>query len=595
MPETTPIAKPGKFRKLIPVLFFVLLAALAGWKMWTLPLWGWWAIVFNLSIWMAGVMLFFPKDPDKRKWLGASTLAGILLGIGFPPSPFTWVVIFAWIPLLAVENGIFQKSGKPKAGQMFFFAMHAFVLWNIIATFWVTNTAFIAGLVANFLNAALMATAMMIIHVVGRRLPIKYFWIVFISFWISFEYLHHFWDMSWPWLTLGNSMAEYIWAIQWYEYTGIFGGSLWILCLNVLGYLMITRWLRAKPLQIPVYVAILVTPLLLSLLIWSTTKPSDAEPVKVVVVQPNFEPHYEKFDIPQRTQSKTFLELSERLLDSTVRYIVFPETSFDGILLNKFRESTTMNLFQSLIDQYRDLHLIMGLSTYRILTPEEKEGSNVRTHERDGEITYWDIQNSAVELSSGKQSFDVYFKSKFVPGPEILPFKKVLFFLRPIVESLGGSYEGHTSQPERSVFDDGPLKVAPIICYESIYGDYTGGYVRNGATALFIVTNDGWWDNTPGHKQHLKLGALRAIEHRRPIARSANTGTSCFIDIRGRISQPTKYRDTTVIKGDVIPETRMTFYTRFGDIIAKLCVLTVLVMMIYYLIGRLKGKANTIK
>jgi apolipoprotein N-acyltransferase len=163
----------------------------------------------------------------------------------------------------------------------------------------------------------------------------------------------------------------------------------------------------------------------------------------------------------------------------------------------------------------------------------------------------------------------------------MFPFKKVLFFLRPVIEKLGGSYEGLTMQPERSVFDGGPLKIGPIICYESIFGDYTGGYVRNGATALFIITNDGWWDRTPGHIQHLKLGTLRAIEHRRPIARSANTGISCFIDIKGRILQPTEYGVATAIKGEIIPETRITFYTRYGDLIAKAMIIVSILLLLF--------------
>lgn len=574
MSDESPKTKSANIPRLIAIVFFFASCAFAGWQMVRIPLWGWWAMVFNMSLWLTAIMIFLPKESYKRKWLGAATLSGVLLGIGFPPSIFTLVVIVAWIPLLAVENAIYQRQDRIRPGQVFFYAFHAFIIWNIISTFWVTNTAFIAGLIANFLNASLMATAVVLIHILGRRLPLKWFPLLFISCWISFEYVHHFWDISWPWLTLGNSMAEYPWAIQWYEFTGIFGGSAWILALNFLGYAIITRWMMAKPLKTGVLILTLIIPIAVSLGLWFTTKPSDATPVEVVVVQPNFEPHYEKFDLPQSQQSARFLSLSKAIIDSNTQYLVFPETSFEGIRLNSFRENPVISLFQNLIDVYPKLQLIAGLSSFRILTEQESTGSNVRIHtDQSGGITYWDVQNSAVQMTSGKESFDVYFKSKFVPGPEIFPFKKYLFMFRPIIEKLGGSYEGHTSQVERSVFAGGPLKVAPIICYESVYGDYTGGYVRNGATALFIITNDGWWDNTPGHVQHLKLGALRAIEHRRPIARSANTGTSCFIDIRGRIIQPTKYRVATAIKGNVVPETRITFYTRFGDLIAKGAVL----------------------
>ncbi|MEO5905190.1 MAG: apolipoprotein N-acyltransferase [Saprospiraceae bacterium] len=591
-------AKSSVLPRIAAILFFALLCAFAGWRMLQLPLWGWWPLVFNMALWFTLVSIFYPKDANKRKWLGAATLSGILLGIGFPPSPFTWVVIFAWIPLLAVENGIYQRQEKTRPGQVLLFSWHAFVIWNIIGTFWVTNTAFIAGLFANFINALMMACPMMLIHVIGRRLSYRLLPFVFIAFWISFEYLHHEWDLSWPWLTMGNAMAEYPWAIQWYEYTGIFGGSLWILGLNAIGYSIITGWLKAKNIR-PRFFAfgvLLLIPVLVSILIWNTTKPGNAEPVSVIIVQPNFEPHYEKFDIPQREQIARFIELSRKLLDSNVHYIVFPETSFEGILLNKFRENEVIAIFQNLIDQYPDLHLVEGITSYRILTEDQLEVSSYRTHtDRQGNITYLDVQNSAVQLSSGKQTFQVYFKSKFVPGPEIFPFKKYLFFLRPVIDKLGGSVEGLSSQKERGVFDGGPLKVAPVICYESIYGEFTAGYVRNGATVFFIVTNDGWWDNTPGHIQHMKLGALRAIEHRRPIARSANTGISSFIDIKGRIVQPTKYGEATAIKGDIIPETLITFYTRCGDIIAKIAVLGTIVFFILVIFVTIRRRKKSIQ
>lgn len=571
-------------------IVFLLAASLAGWQMLTNPLWGWWALVFNLSIWLFAIMFFFPKDQLKLRWLALSTLSGVLLGIGFPPSLFTFFVFIAWIPLLIVEQQVFQHYGKVKPGKIFLYALHAFALWNVIATFWVTNTAFIAGIIANFINAVLMAAVVVLIHVAGRRLPYKYFFPVFISFWIGFEYLHHFWDISWPWLALGNSMAEYPWAIQWYEYTGMFGGSFYILLLNVLGYSIYKRKMNNAPLRISAYLLTLVIPLAFSILLGYTTKPSTNQPINVAVVQPNFEPHFEKFNISQTQQALRFIDLSEKILDSNIQYLVYPETSFEGIRLNTFREHHIIQSLQILIDKYPDLHLITGLSSFRVLSADEAEEPNVRVHtDRNGEITYWDVQNSAVQMISGMQGFDVYFKSKFVPGPEIFPFKKFLFFLRPIVDKLGGSYEGNTSQETRSVFE-GPLAVAPVICYESVYGDYTGGYVRNGATSLFIVTNDGWWDNTPGHKQHLKIGALRAIEHRRPIARSANTGISCFIDIKGRIIQPTPYGVATAIKGAVIPETRLTFYTKFGDLIAMGASIVAVILLLASVILRFKKK-----
>ncbi len=596
-------AASSSFTSRIPRLTFLILFLAAGvfasWRMTQLPLWGWWPLMMLLSFWGAIVLMFFPKDPAEKKWLGLATLSGILMGLGFPPSPLTFVVLFAWIPWFAVEDSIYQREGRTRPGTVFKYAYHSFVLWNIITTFWVTNTALIAGLFANFVNAAFMATTVMLIHIVRRNLPSGFKRMsenplsafVFISFWISFEYLHHTWDLSWPWLTLGNILAQYPWAAQWYEYTGTFGGSLWILLVNWIGYITLMRWRRAKPLKIWQYTSLLFIPVMFSLVIWFTIKESDAPGVQVEIVQPNFEPHYEKFAIPQAEQARRFLQLSEAHLDSNTRYLVFPETSFEDVRLNAFRDNSEVRLFQSLIDSFPGLRLVTGISSYRILQKDQLKDTEYRVHVMpQGDTVYWDVQNAAVQLTSGHQDYQVYFKSKLVPGPEILPFRKVLFFLKPIVEKLDGTVEGNTRQKERSVFTGGPLTVAPIICYESIYGAYVGEYVKKGATALFIVTNDGWWDNTPGHIQHLEFGALRAIEHRRPIARSANTGISAFIDIKGRIHSPTMYGETISIIGKLVPETRITCYTYWGDVIPNITILFTGFLVLLWIYFRFRAK-----
>ncbi|MFZ8281203.1 nitrilase-related carbon-nitrogen hydrolase, partial [Staphylococcus aureus] len=76
---------------------------------------------------------------------------------------------------------------------------------------------------------------------------------------------------------------------------------------------------------------------------------------------------------------------------------------------------------------------------------------------------------------------------------------------------------------------------APIICYESIYGEYIRTYVQKKATLLSIITNDGWWGNTPGYQQHLAYAKLRAIENNRWVVRSANTGVSAIINNKGNL------------------------------------------------------------
>lgn len=569
--NTNPQPYPARY---VAVGVCLAIGVFASWQMLERPLWGWWPLAMELAFFGAITIFFFPHSAAKRKWMGGALLAGVLLGLGFPPSWFTFLVFFGWVPLLAIENSVFQHQDRIRPWLIFRLAFHAFAVWNIISTFWVTNTALVAGLIANFLNAALMACAFMVFHVLRRKLPNSWAPLVFISTWLSFEYLHYFWDISWPWLTLGNSLSEYPWAVQWYEYTGTFGGSLWILGVNYLAYELVQRWLRVRKVHAWTYPTLLFIPIAISLFIGSQTKPSSNEPITVNVIQPNFEPHYVKFDIPQAIQTNRILSLIKQSISSEVDYIALPETSIDDVRINFLPENRDLQKFSDVLDSFPETDMIAGITSYRTFPKGVKPQPSYRTHiESPGDTVYWDVQNSAIEWEAGSTIPEIYFKSKLVPGPEIFPFRDALFFLKPVINKLGGTYEGLTTQKERSIFTGGKIPVAPVICYESIYGAFCGGYVEKGAQAFFILTNDGWWDNTPGHIQHLKIGALRAIEYRRPIARAANSGISCSIDILGHIHNATEYGTEASVLVDIIPENRITFYAKWGDYITKCAVL----------------------
>jgi apolipoprotein N-acyltransferase len=124
------------------------------------------------------------------------------------------------------------------------------------------------------------------------------------------------------------------------------------------------------------------------------------------------------------------------------------------------------------------------------------------------------------------------------------------------------------------------VKAGPIVCYESVFGKYVAEYVSNGAGFLIIITNDGWWKNTNGYKQHLYFTSLRAIETRRCVARAANTGISCITDTRGRFVKETRWWQPAVLKGTVSVENRLTFYVRYGDFILITCSITSFLLLI---------------
>jgi apolipoprotein N-acyltransferase len=194
-----------------------------------------------------------------------------------------------------------------------------------------------------------------------------------------------------------------------------------------------------------------------------------------------------------------------------------------------------------------------------------------------------------VENSSNVQ---FYHKSKLVPGVEKMPFPGFFSFLAPVFSELGGSVGGFGWQDAPSVFySQSGVGVDPVICYESIWGDWVRRSVKQGAQFIAIITNDAWWGNTSGKDQHLQYAKLRAIENRRWVVRSANTGISGFINQRGDIVKQSKWWTRTALKQDINLNDDLTFYTKNGDIIAVLSsVIAVLLALLipYYKFNKRK-------
>jgi apolipoprotein N-acyltransferase len=538
---------------------FGLLAVLAGIDMYLRlmeqKLWGHLPLALFFFLW-AMVFMAKMKNADEqkfRRWI-LSSLSGVLLALGFS---FPFFLFIAFIPLL-----ILQRE-DPKS--LFSHAFNAFLLWNILTTYWVANTALIAGIFAILVNSLLMCIPFLLYHWMVKKMP-HLAGPAFISFWISFEMLHYYWDMAWPWLTLGNAWAIFPQLIQWYSFTGVFGGTIWVLILNF--------WIFKSSLQLkPAMAVAILLPLFFSGYLFYTYQ-EKGEKRDVLIFQPNYEAHYEKFSVPEIVQAERYIELASPFKDKNFDYLLLPETVFGYVERNSILQfppiERVVGAFQN---TWPKAEIIAGISAFEYIQPDEKGNlpKSARTQTLStGEEVHLEALNAAIQISPGSADVPLYRKSKLVPGPEIFPFREVLFFLKPVVDILGGTVSGFGIQKDRAVFESNSGKIAPVICYESVFGDYSTGYVKNGAEAFMIMTNDGWWDLTPGHKQHLHYASLRAIETRRSIARAANTGISAFINQKGIIEKRTQYNESKALEGQIYLNDEMTFYARWGDFIGRI-------------------------
>jgi apolipoprotein N-acyltransferase len=496
---------------------------------------------------------------------------GLLLWLAWPVSPLTFLIFIAWVPLLWLETKVTSRK------KFFGLTYITMFVWNVATTWWIWNASAPGALSAFFANSLIMCLPWLGYTIVKKRLGERIGYISLIVFWMCFEYIHlQDWGLSWPWLTLGNAFATHPQWVQWYEYTGTSGGTLWIMLVNVLLFLHVkNNFNKENPKSyknILAAIIVLIIPLVVS--IYPQYAPMRLAPAppgndNIVIAQPNINPYEKVSDLTGsfEAQLQKLISTSEKKIDSNTALVVWPETAlYMGNGINEAELEPGKNFFLNplwaFLKRHPNMSLFTGIESFRALDHKTKY-----SEEFNGQ--YFESYNgSALIDSSGASAF--YHKSMLVPGVETLPW--FLQFLGRWFEKFGGSSGGYAKQKERTVLNEKHgFKIAPAICYESIYGEFMSKYVRNGANLICIITNDGWWKKTPGHKQHMNYARLRAIETRTWVARSANTGISCFIDPYGNVIDPQPYDTKAAIKLNIpAGDNSKTFFVKHGDILSKI-------------------------
>jgi apolipoprotein N-acyltransferase len=519
-------------------------------------------------------------------------IGALLLYISWPPMSFPFLIFIALVPVLLIEDSFHQQPRKYGSAKLLGYLYILFLIWNILTTWWVFNAAKEA-VFAITLNSLFMCIPILLFHKTRKKYSTTIAYISLVCYWLAFEHLHLRWDISWPWLTLGNVFAKWPSVIQWYEYTGVMGGTVWIWVVNILVAKLVLDVTKSDKVETQNYFKrsatidiVILIPIIVSLIIYKNYNQSDKH-IEVVIVQPNLDPYTEKFNgLPADEQLSRMLSLAEKSIDSNTKVLMLPETAItsfaDEALLDMNEE---VKMLQQFLQKYPNLEVLTGISTYKIYNPNEEPSTTARLQPNN---VYVDYYNTAIYITNNKP-IQIYHKSKLVPGVEKMPFPVLLKFLEKYAIDNGGISGSLGVDDEPSILKGTVANAAPVICYESIYGDYVRQYIQKGADYIGIITNDGWWGNTDGYKQHLDYGTIRAIETRRSIARCANTGISALIDEKGDIYDQTEWWKPCILKGSITINNKITFYTIAGDYISILGVLIAFVFLSLTLIKKAKG------
>jgi apolipoprotein N-acyltransferase len=545
--------------------------------------------------------MFDPSRPRSRVFLPA-ILSGLLLYVCYFPLDFGILAWVALVPLLSLV----RANARPR--RIYFAAFVGGLFCYVPAIQWmrVAHPAMYASwlMLAIYCSICQSAAIYFVRRLDRVGLPL---WLAVPIAWVSVEYFRSHFPSGFAWLEplglrnpigfgwymLGHTQHAFIPLIQLADLTGVYGLTFLVGMVNGLIYHIATNfdswraWVRmpGEPLPVTPKARLVVGGLFLFAVVSGQFKLSMHAPFadgpEVALIQGN---------VPQDIKNTGGAEMRDhfhRLADQAARppegtrkpdLVVWPETSY---LVPWFDVADGVDPGSLSRDERRWYNLCAAdvredMRDWRVPTL-----LGLNALERGKEEKPWKY-NSALLVDATGKPVGRYDKMHLVPFGEYVLFGETLPFMRTLTP-----YEGDYSCKPGTRWTRFPVTVgertyhfACLICYEDSDATLARHYVRPGAEGVdfFVnISNDGWFDGTEEHEQHLAIDRFRAVETRRGIVRAVNMGISAIVDPDGRVRAlpgadwASSKKVEGVVRGAVPIDTRETYYARFGDWLPVLC------------------------
>lgn len=500
------------------------------------------------------------KSTLKKERLLA-ILSGLLLGLSFPPLPVPIFIFFAFIPYFKVIENRYTLGGINRISYLMNF------IFSLITLYWVgswTKEAdpflMISGVLLLFVNPALYLIPPTLYYFSRKVFNKKISLLLFPFFWLEFEFLYSITDLRFPWLALGNSVVKFNYFIQIADIVGSYGLTLIILFINILLYLSIQERVRNRKLFI--YYSTAASLIFVFVIIYGSLKVktyhTSGKKIKVGLIQPNFNP-WKKWEAGNLDeQLKIYLNLSEKAAQENAKLIVWPESALPVYLLSGNYEKEVSRIHE--FCDMNNVYLMTGMPDINFFLTKNNIPEDAK--QTANGIIYTSY-NSILFFAPFTNHTEKYAKIMLVPFGERVPFLEELPLLGKFVTWQVGISSWNVGK-EIKIFEANKyLKIAGVICIESIYPNFVSKFVSKGAELLVVVTNDSWYGYSSGPFQHKEFAQLRAVENRRTLVRAANGGISCIIDPLGRTVSQTSLFERTYLTGNAELRNDLTFFTQY--------------------------------
>jgi apolipoprotein N-acyltransferase len=391
------------------------------------------------------------------------------------------------------------------------------------------------------------------------------------AFWVILEFIRSYVFTGFPLSSIGYSQYKFLTVIQIADITGIYGVSFLVVAVNgaLSDFFLLkkrTREMPLFPLSQTVIGFIFFFVVVLLTIVYGQIRLSEqrpGEPLRVGIIQGNIEQD-KKWDASyQDTVLETYKDLSLKAASSSPSLIVWPETALPFSFETDRHYTRELVSFQSQINAY----LLFG---------------TILVKEKTNELST--LSNSAVLLDTAGSTVYSYDKIHLVPFGEYVPLHKVLFFIDKLVVGIGDYVRG-----SRYVRAETPFgSFSTLICYEVIFPGLVRKFYSDGGDFIVNITNDAWFGKTNGPYQHFSTAVFRAVENRKPLIRSANTGISGVIDSNGRILSKTGLFEKTILLSDIRTDKTVSFYAKYGDLFTYIWIVFSIVLL-----GNVFGKTRS--
>ena len=509
------------------------------------------------------------KQPINITRTAYACLSGLLLTASFPVMGSGVVAWFALVPLWVALRNLSALHGFLLGfltGSVHYLTLlYWFVPFlNTYGPFPMLMSMGVLLLLSSYL-AVYVGLFSMALAWFGMSLSILFF--LAPALWVSLEFIRSFLFSGFPWELLGHTQYNALHIIQISDIVGVYGVSFLILLSNGLLFFLYQHVTRQDPQRRKTgskqlfALALMVGGVIGAVWCYGAwriptleNRISRAPHKRIAIVQGNIDQTKKWDPAYQISTIEKYLELSKTEPANRPDLIVWPETTMPFYFVKNI--PLTKMVVQGIQSNATDT--LLGSPAYT---------------QKAQKVQYY---NRAFLISHDGIVADSYDKAHLVPFGEYVPLKQWLPFLGKMVEHVGDFSTGSVGD----TLDWGEHKIGALICYELIFPFLSRAAVKNGAELLINITNDAWYGKTSAPYQHFSMAVFRAVETRRALVRSANTGISGFVDPIGRVLSETPLFEDAMIEEEIPLMSAQTPYVRFGDIFAVACIITAILIML---------------